>query len=131
MRSSRTRIVVVLPAPLGPRNPKISPWLDVEVELGDAAVGTVGLGQPLGLDDRCHVVLPAGLAGMLAEEAVHDDRDLALHEGEHVTEFLESGLGFGRPVLDGGQAALRDLAEEAVDPAGAGEELLERLGRRR
>jgi len=26
MKSSKVRIVVVLPAPFGPRNPKISPW---------------------------------------------------------------------------------------------------------
>jgi hypothetical protein len=29
MRSSAVRIVVVLPAPLGPRNPNTSPWLTV------------------------------------------------------------------------------------------------------
>ena len=55
--------VVVLPAPLGPSRPKISPALDVEVELVDRGeVGPrVDLGQVLGVDDR--VPLAAGQPG--------------------------------------------------------------------
>ena len=125
-------MVVVLPAPLGPRKPKASPFGDLEVDVDDAAVRAIGLGQPVRPDDGVHgqSFLPA-LPACSRRNRSTMSGDLALHEGEYVTEFLESGLAGLGSVVDGVQAALRDLAEEAVDAAGAGEELLERLGRRR
>ena len=61
MRSSRVRIVVVLPAPLGPRKPKTSPGLDLQVDVDDAAVLAVGLGEAFGPDDGGHAQsFPAG-----------------------------------------------------------------------
>ncbi len=47
-------MVVVLPAPFGPRKPNASPSVDGEVEVDDAAMGAVGLGQPIKLDGRGH-----------------------------------------------------------------------------
>ena len=51
-RSSRVRIVVVLPAPLGPRKPKTSPGSTSIVTSSMPACAAVELGQPLGLDRR-------------------------------------------------------------------------------
>ena len=55
IRSSRTRIVVVLPAPFGPEEPEDLALGDLEVEVDDAPMLPVGLGQAFGLDDGGHV----------------------------------------------------------------------------
>jgi hypothetical protein len=55
IRSSSIRIVVVLPAPFGPRNPKTS-RLHLEVEVDDAALVAVELAQAFGADDGAHGV---------------------------------------------------------------------------
>ena len=62
MRSRSVRIVVVLPAPFGPEESEDLALGDLEVDIDDAAVGPVGLGELLGPDDRRHSVtfLPAG-----------------------------------------------------------------------
>ena len=106
--------------------------VDVEVDVDDAAVDAVGLGELFGLDDRGHDrVLPAGaVPARSLQEAVDDDRDLLFDEGEDVAQLLERGARFGRPVGDRLEAALRDLAELAVDATRALEERVERLGRR-
>src|SRR6266446_10114634 len=46
------RMVVVLPAPLGPRNPTISPLLDGEGEVVNDGPGAVTLTDRLERDDR-------------------------------------------------------------------------------
>ena len=53
------RSVVVLPAPLGPTRPKISPWADVEVEAGDGDRPVVALHEARGPDDARHRTVPA------------------------------------------------------------------------
>ena len=85
-------------------------------------MGAVALGELFGVDDRGHAdgsFLPAP-TGTLAEEAVDDGRDLPLHEREDVMELLEPGPLAGGRSLDGGEAALGDLPEVAVDATGAG-----------
>ena len=53
------------------------------------------------------------------EQTAGDIAD-ALHEGEHVTELLESRLAGLGAVLDRDQAAFREFTELPVDPASAG-----------
>ena len=55
-RSRSVRIVVVFPAPLGPRKPKISPAATVRQSVFDAARPSVALGQAVGLDHRGHLL---------------------------------------------------------------------------
>ena len=52
MRSSRVRIVVVLPAPFGPEEAEHLALGDLEVDVDDAAVLAVRLGEAFGADDR-------------------------------------------------------------------------------
>ena len=54
MWSSSVRIVVVLPAPLGPRKPKASPSSTSRSTSTMPAMRPVGLGELLGLDDGRH-----------------------------------------------------------------------------
>ena len=51
------RIVVVLPAPLGPRKPKTSPCSTAIVTSSMPRSAAVELGQPLGLDRRHEPIL--------------------------------------------------------------------------
>ena len=105
-RSSSVRIVVVLPAPLGPRKPNTSPRLDLERDVLDAAVAAVALGQRLGLDDRRH---GAPLVG--AQRLTPGSRALDL-------PVLERALGVGHEEavsVDDVEAA---AAQTARDPAG-------------
>ncbi len=46
------RIVLVLPAPLGPRKPKASPALHVEVDGVHGREVAEALGQPTGMEER-------------------------------------------------------------------------------
>ena len=50
-RSSSVRIIVVLPAPLGPRKPNTSPRATDSEIVVDPALVAVALGQAIGLDD--------------------------------------------------------------------------------
>ena len=53
-------IVVVLPAPLGPRKPKNSPWSDGEINAVDGA-GAAGIGLFEALDEDGGMTLQFGL----------------------------------------------------------------------
>ena len=53
-RPSSVRIVVVLPAPLGPRKPNTSPGATLKRDVLDAARALVALGQCVGGDGRRH-----------------------------------------------------------------------------
>ena len=53
-RSSSSRMVVVLPAPLGPMKPKTSPGRTSRSRRVDACAAAVSLGQPLGQYGRRH-----------------------------------------------------------------------------
>ena len=55
-------MVVVLPAPFGPEEAVDLTLLDGQVDVDDAPVGSVELGQPLGLDDGHLAALPSGCA---------------------------------------------------------------------
>src|SRR6188472_4089629 len=108
-------MVVVLPAPFGPRKPNASPSvISRSTSMMPRWAPYVLVRRSVRMTGSMSV-LPAGRAGVLAEESIHDERDLALHEGEHVAEFLEAGLAGRRPVLDGEEAALGDLPEVPVD----------------
>ena len=47
------RIVELLPAPFGPRKPKVSPAFDGEVDAVDGDEVAVALGEAVRLDQRC------------------------------------------------------------------------------
>ena len=61
--------MVVLPAPFGPEEAEDLALVDVEVDIGDAAVRAVGLGElSVWMIAVMRSVLPAGRSGTLAEE---------------------------------------------------------------
>ena len=52
MKPVMIRIVVVLPAPFGPRNPRISPLRGGEADVADGDQVTVALGEVADFDHR-------------------------------------------------------------------------------
>src|SRR4026208_2410133 len=140
MRSGGRRIVVVFPAPFGPRKPKISPSLTTR------STSTMPRYLPYDLVS-CWVSMTAGMWSFLvpflvpcgaplagsaisfAQERPDHLGDLALDERHDVMKLLEPCPGLHRPVGDRGEAALGDGAHVPVDAGGAAEQRVEALGR--
>ena len=105
MRSSSVRIVVVLPAPLGPRKPKISFSATSRSTSMMPRCGAVRLGQALGADDAGHAVLPCAgtwharrcrrsppaAASRCGDVLLDERREHLLHERDEVVELLDAG----------------------------------------
>src|SRR5215212_5141866 len=146
MRSSRIRIVVVFPAPFGPRNPKISPpWTarststmprNLPYDFVSCVVSMTAVMVPSRRAAPARRLPPAAAVGLLArasaaggvslgEELPDHGGHLPLDEGHDVMELLETGPRFGRPVGDRLKAALGDGTHLAIDPGSAAQERVE------
>ena len=63
-KPSRISMVVVLPAPLGPRRPKHSPSFDLQIEAAQGFdFGVVGLAEAAALDGDAHGIDCSGVFG--------------------------------------------------------------------
>ena len=115
-------------------------FVDLEVDVDDAAMRAVGLGQLLGLDDRGHAVtsfrLPmrptaasVWVSRLQFVQAGEDRRPLALEEAVEVADVAQPGLRLRRPVGDEGEPGLGHLAGLAQPDDGDLHQPMQRVGR--
>src|SRR4051812_16275158 len=148
MRWRIVRIVVVLPAPFGPRKPKTSvsptsrststmprcsPYDLVSFSVWMIAI----IESPLLPARRRRVARVAVrlaretilLLGPVGQEPRDQTRDLRFDEGHDVVEFLEPGPDGDRSIARRREAPFGDLAHLAIDRGSARQHRIERLGR--
>ena len=87
VRVVSTRTAVVLPAPLGPSRPSVSPALDLQGQVVDGGEVAVAVGEVSAVDRRRHGLLLVQQSGHLVE----DLQSRCQGSGFVVVELVEYG----------------------------------------